>query len=85
MALILLINLGALLGWLGSIGFRLETPAAILRMMGVGVAASLVTGLIANGGTFLGSLSWLAFGVALATTIVAVVGYYVYAARDAQA
>lgn len=82
MALILLINLGALLGWLATIGLRMETPAAILRMMAVGIAASLISGLIANGGTFLGSLSWLAFGVALVTTLIAIVGYFVYVSRD---
>ena len=83
MALIILINLGALLGWLGSMVFRLEAPREVLRMIAVGIAASLLTGLIANGGTFLGSLSWLAFAVALVATLAAVYGYHRFAAREA--
>lgn len=83
MALIILINLGALLGWLGSIITRLEAPGAVLRMMFVGVVVSLIAGLITNGGTFLGSLSWLALGVAVAATIPAIIGYYFVASREA--
>ena len=82
MALIILINLGALLGWLGSIVMRLEIPGAVLRMMLVGVVASLVAGLIANGGTFLGSLSFLGFGAAVGLTLPAIVGYYAFATRE---
>ena len=74
MALIILINLGALLGWLGSIVLRLEIPGAVLRMVLVGIVASLTAGLIANGGTFLGSLSWLGFGAAVGVTLPAIVG-----------
>lgn len=83
MTLILLINLGALLGWLGSIVMRLEIPGAVLRMIFVGIVTSLVTGLIANGGVFLGSLSWVAMGVAVVATVAAVVGYYYFATREA--
>ena len=85
MALILLINLGAFVGWLASIVMRLEAPRTIIRMMGIGVAASLVTGLIANGGAFLGSLSWLAAGVALVATILATIIYFVALHREVQA
>jgi uncharacterized membrane protein YeaQ/YmgE (transglycosylase-associated protein family) len=81
MALITLINLGALLGWLGSIIMRLEIPGAVLRMMFVGIVASLTAGLITNGGTVLGSVSWLALGVAAVATIPAIVGYYFFATR----
>ena len=83
MTLIILINLGALLGWLGSIVMRLEIPGAVLRMIFVGIATSLVTGLVANGGVFLGSLSWVAMGVAVVATVAAVVGYYYFATREA--
>ena len=85
MALILLINLGALVGWIATILLRIEAAPAIIRMMAVGIAASLVAGLVANGGTFLGSLGWLAFGVALAASIVAVVGWFAYSSRGAAA
>ena len=83
MTLILLINLGALLGWLCSIVMRLEVPGAVLRMIFVGIVTSLVAGLIANGGVFLGSLSWVAMGVAVVATVAAVVGYYYFATREA--
>lgn len=83
MALILLFNIGAFLGWIGSIILRLEMPGAVLRMMGVGIVASLVAGLIANGGTFLGSLSLLGFASAVGVTLPAIVGYYAFATRDA--
>jgi len=82
MALIILINLGALLGWLGSIILRLEAPGAVLRMMLVGIVVSLIAGLIANAGTFLGSLSLLGLGAAVGFTLPAIVGYYAFATRD---
>lgn len=82
MALIILVNLGALLGWLGSIFTRLEIPGAVLRMMFVSILASLIAGLIANGGTFLGALSWFALGVGAAATIPAIAGYYFFATRQ---
>lgn len=83
MALILLFNLGATLGWLGSIILRLEIPGAVLRMMLVGIVASLTAGLIANGGTFLGSLSLLGLGAAVGASLPAIVGYYAFATRGA--
>lgn len=83
MALILLFNIGAALGWLGSIALRLETPGAVLRMMAVGIVASLTAGLIANGGAFLGSLSLLALGAGVGVTLPAIVGYYAFATRQA--
>ena len=82
MALIILINLGALLGWLGSIVLRLEIPGAVLRMMFVGVVASLIAGLIGNGGVFLGSLGWWGFGAAVGLTLPAIAGYYAFATRE---
>ncbi|KEO88821.1 hypothetical protein EH31_15405 [Erythrobacter longus] len=83
MALILLFNIGALLGWLGSIVLRLDEPGAVLRMMLVGIVASLTAGLLANGGTFLGSLSLLGFGAGVGVTLPAIVGYYAFATRQA--
>lgn len=82
MALMILISLGALLGWLGSIVLRLEMPGEVLRMMLVGMAVSLIAGLIGNSGTFLGSLSWLGFGAAVGATLPAIVGYYAFATRE---
>jgi uncharacterized membrane protein YeaQ/YmgE (transglycosylase-associated protein family) len=76
MALLVLIVLGVTLGWLASILARTEAPADIFRQIGAGVAVSLVTGVLLNDGTMLGSLSFLALGVALAATCVALVLYH---------
>jgi hypothetical protein len=85
MALLLLIIIGALVGWLGSIILRIEAAGAILRFMGVGIATSVLAGLIANSGTILGSLNWMAAGVALVVAVLSIVGFFVYLNRDAQA
>ncbi|MEE4316038.1 GlsB/YeaQ/YmgE family stress response membrane protein [Erythrobacter dokdonensis] len=85
MALLVLIVLGATLGWLASILARTEAPGAILRQIAGGVVVSLVTGGIANGGTMLGSLSFLGLGVALATTFIMLVLYHAVLRRKANA
>ncbi|MEQ5787788.1 hypothetical protein J3454_07790 [Erythrobacter sp. NFXS35] len=85
MALLVLIMLGVTLGWLASIIARTEAPGAILRQIAGGVTVSLVAGVIANGGTMLGSLSFLGLGVALAATAVALVLYHAVLRRKAEA
>lgn len=81
MALLVLIVLGATLGWLASILARTEAPGAILRQVALGLAVSVVAGEIANEGTMFGSLSFLGLGVALAVTGVALVLYHAVARR----
>jgi uncharacterized membrane protein YeaQ/YmgE (transglycosylase-associated protein family) len=76
MALLVLIVLGATLGWLASILARSEAPGEILRQVVLGVAVSVVAGEIANDGTMIGGLSFLGLGVALAATGVALVIYH---------
>ena len=83
MALLVLIVLGASLGWLASILARTETPGEILRQIALGVAVSVVAGELANEGTMIGSLSFLGLGVALAATGVALVLYHAVRARRA--
>ncbi|KPQ38128.1 MAG: hypothetical protein HLUCCX21_00580 [Porphyrobacter sp. HL-46] len=85
MALLVLIVLGATLGWLASIIARTEAPGAILRQIAGGVAVSLVTGGIANDGTMLGSLSFLGLGVALTVTAVMLVLYHAVVRRKVNA
>ena len=85
MALLVLIVLGATMGWLASILARSEAPAAILRQIALGVAVSVVAGEIANDGTMIGSLSFLSLGVALALTGAALVLYHAIARRKARA
>lgn len=85
MALLVLIVLGATLGWLASILARTEAPGSILRQIAVGLAAALVGGGIANDGTMIGGLSLLGLGVALAASIVALVLYHAIARKRAEA
>ncbi len=91
MALLVLIVLGASLGWLASILARTEAPGTILRQVAIGVivsvvAVSVVAGEIANEGTMIGSLSFFSLGVALAATCVALVLYHaIFTRRKARA
>ena len=86
MALLVLIVLGATLGWLASILARTEAPGTILRQVAIGVIVSAVAGEIANEGTMIGSLSFFSLGVALAATCVALVLYHaIFTRRKARA
>lgn len=85
MALLVLIVLGATLGWLASILARTEAPGAILRQVALGVIVSVVAGEIANEGTMIGSLSFLGLGIALVATGVALVLYHALARRRLKA
>ncbi|WP_285712214.1 hypothetical protein [Erythrobacter oryzae] len=76
MALLVLIVLGATLGWLASILARTEAPGSILRQVALGMVVSVVAGEIANDGTMIGSLSFLSLGVALAASGAALVLYH---------
>ena len=85
MALLVLIVLGASLGWLASILGRTEAPRDILRQMALGVAVSVIAGEIANAGTMVGSLSvaGLAAGLIAAATVLAL--YHAIARRRLRA
>ncbi|AUX68652.1 hypothetical protein CHX26_03225 [Porphyrobacter sp. HT-58-2] len=85
MALLVLIVLGATLGWLASILARTEAPGAILRQVALGMVVAVVAGEIANDGTIIGSLSFLSLGVALAATGVALVLYHAIGRRRVKA
>jgi uncharacterized membrane protein YeaQ/YmgE (transglycosylase-associated protein family) len=81
MALLVLIVLGATLGWLASILARTEAPGNILRQVLLGMIVSVVAGEIANKGTMIGSLSFVSLGIALAATCVALVLYHAVLTR----
>jgi uncharacterized membrane protein YeaQ/YmgE (transglycosylase-associated protein family) len=81
MALLVLIVLGANLGWLASILARTEAPASILRQVALGLGVSVVAGEIANEGTIIGGLSFLSLGVALAASIAALALYHAIVTR----
>lgn len=85
MALLVLIVLGATLGWLASILARTEAPGSILRQVALGMIVSVVAGEIANDGTMIGSLSFLSLGVALAACTAAMVLYHAVFRRKARA
>ena len=85
MALLVLIILGATLGWLASILARTEAPRAILAQVAVGTVMSLVAGGVANDGTMLGGLSLLGLGVGLIVSVVALVLYHAIFTRKARA
>ena len=76
MALLVLIVMGASLGWLASILARTEAPGQILRQVAIGVAVSVVAGEIANEGTMIGSLSLVSLGIALSVTAAVLVLYH---------
>lgn len=81
MALLVLIVLGATLGWLASILARTEAPGDILRQLLLGIAVSVIAGEIANDGAVIGSLSLRSLGVALAATGVGLVIYHALRTR----
>lgn len=81
MALLVLIVLGASLGWLASILARTEAPGDILRQMTVGMLVSVIAGEIANDGTMIGSLSVLSLGIASAATLAILVVYHALVRR----
>ena len=57
MGLIILIVVGALLGWLGSIVLRREDRGAILTMMGAGVVGSLLAVALLGNANLLASVA----------------------------
>lgn len=83
--MILLILIGAVLGWLSSIVTRTEDRNGVLTEVGIGVASSLVAGLLANNGSIIGGLSATALLAALAGTIAVLVAYYLYRRNRANA
>ncbi|MFW2349102.1 GlsB/YeaQ/YmgE family stress response membrane protein [Qipengyuania sp.] len=72
MGLLILIVVGALLGWLATIILRIEDGRTILANALVGVLGSLVTGLIAGNGAIFGTVSGLALLWAVAGSAVAI-------------
>lgn len=85
MALLVLIVMGATLGWLASILARSEAPGDILRQIALGVAVSVVAGEIANDGAMIGSLSLASLGIALSATAIMLVLYHALTRDKAQA
>ena len=72
MGLLILIVVGALLGWLATIILRIEDGRTILANALVGMLGSLVTGLIAGNGAIFGTVSGIALLWAVAGSAVAI-------------
>ena len=74
MGLLILIVVGAILGWLATIVLRIEDGRTIAINAGVGVLGSLLAGLVASGGSVVGAVSgiallWAVVGAAVAIGI----------------
>ena len=72
MGLLILVVVGALLGWLATIILRIEDGRSILANALVGVLGSLVTGLIAGNGAVFGTVSGVALLWAVLRSVVAI-------------
>ena len=72
MGLLILVVVGALLGWLAPIILRIEDGRSILANALVGVLGSLVTGLIAGNGAVFGTVSGVALLWAVLGSVVAI-------------
>lgn len=72
MGLLILVVVGAPLGWLATIILRIEDGRSILANALVGVLGSLVTGLIAGNGAVFGTVSGVALLWAVLGSVVAI-------------
>ncbi|MCK0129581.1 hypothetical protein [Erythrobacter sp. F6033] len=84
MALLVLIVLGATLGWLASILTRSEASGAILRQMGLSMLATIAVGLFVNEWTFIGGLSVIALGAGFAGGVIALIIYHFFVKDPAE-
>ena len=75
MGLLILIVVGAILGWLATIVLRIEDGRNIATNAAVGVAGSLLAGLIAGNGSIVGAISGIALLWAVMGAIL-VIGAY---------
>ena len=84
MALICLILIGALAGWMAAIVARTEDVSGIRRDLALGVIGALLIGLFANSGVMLGGLSWTALAAGIGGAISAPALYeFIQARRSA--
>ncbi len=80
MGLLILIVVGAILGWLATIVLRIEDGRNIATNAAVGVAGSLLAGLIAGNGSIVGAISGIALLWAVMGAIL-VIGAYNFLRR----
>ena len=70
MGLIILIVVGAILGWLASIVMRTDDRQGILLNVAVGISGALVAGAVTNHGSILSGISATALLLSFAGTLV---------------
>lgn len=81
MGLIVLIVIGAVLGWLATIALRIESTRGISRNVLAGVIGSVVVGAVLGRGILLGSVSGITLLWATLGALV-LIGVYNLAARN---
>lgn len=81
MGLIILIVVGGLIGWFGTIFLRIEDGTEIFRNIVVGTAGSLVVGVATSGGLFLGSIRGSALLWAILGAVAAIAVYRIIRQR----
>ena len=69
MALILLIVIGAIMGWLATIIARVENRREVMTRIALGVGSAVVSGAIANHGSLLGGLNEKALLLAVVVSV----------------
>lgn len=77
MALMVLIALGGLLGWLASILGRTERPAAILQQVLLSIVAILGVGLFMNNWVMMGGLPLIALGAGAGASVLTLIAYHI--------
>ena len=84
MGLLILIVVGAILGWLATIVLRIEDGRNIATNAAVGVAGSLLAGLIAGNSSIVGAISGIALLWAVMGSIVALGAFNLLRQRAAR-
>ncbi|XUU61554.1 hypothetical protein ACRAQ6_04595 [Erythrobacter sp. HA6-11] len=75
MALLVLTFMGALLGWIATIIARIEDRGGVLTHVGIGAVVAVISGILANSGSFIGGLSALACIAALVSASAVLAGF----------
>ena len=81
MALMLLVVIGMVMGWLASIVTRVEEGRAIRRMVLVGIVGAVLAGAPVNSLIVLGALSWTAMAAAAIGSALGIGAYWFYLNR----
>ncbi|MEO0908267.1 MAG: GlsB/YeaQ/YmgE family stress response membrane protein [Pseudomonadota bacterium] len=81
MALMLLVVIGVVMGWLASIVTRVEEGRAIRRMVLVGIVGAVLVGAPVNSLIVLGALSWTAMAAAAIGSALGIAAYWFYLNR----